>query len=368
MVFDNKDIEVLRLIALCRYVPVTARTMYEDPFFRKSVIDDLLLKRYIRYTQNEIAYRITRRGRDLLCGAGYSYPDDSRPYHTGQVFERRLLSADMTVLLHRAGIDVFTESAAELKGKAYLSSLMIRTEVSGKALAGARFLGILYNNGEVYVPYRVTGMEPAIHTRSDENTFRAVISNIKEKTSLKVIYAGKTLEELWRNTFDKTAKEKSVKGRSSFGLAFEEFVYGVCLLECSRNGVFQMQLMAAPDYRKKIVSKLCGDEPPPKEFALSDGMYVYGEERAPFILTVDMDIKRTYNAIAQAQALGKIPVVACMDFQKNILMKMADYYRCEQINIMAFSKSDIHSMLGGFDGEKSAVKAYVTKEGGNLSI
>ena len=120
MIMNSVELETLKLCAMGRFMPCSIAGKYDLPGLRVSMLNFLVKKGYLKTVKgDEKCYRLSRRGRDILYNAGYRYPDDSRPRKEGSIFKRRIINAEINVLLYGAGIDIYTESVDELKEKNY---------------------------------------------------------------------------------------------------------------------------------------------------------------------------------------------------------------------------------------------------------
>lgn len=116
MFLDNRDLEFLKLCGLARYMPRRAIDKYDIPLIEKETVAALLRAGYIKFVSGGCkCYRLTRKGRDILMKAGYAFPDDARPHKKGSIFDRRVINAELNMLLYGAGINIYAGTVEGLQ-------------------------------------------------------------------------------------------------------------------------------------------------------------------------------------------------------------------------------------------------------------
>ena len=122
MNFNNAEIEVLRLCAWCKDLPVNGcRNIPAE------ILDSLLRYRLIRLSRNRLGYRCTPDGIAVLDYVGFEYKQD-KTYRTDKdVLVRRYQTAEITSFFWRYGADVFQESLpAENRNNIFMPSFYFR--------------------------------------------------------------------------------------------------------------------------------------------------------------------------------------------------------------------------------------------------
>ena len=151
MFLDNGDLEFLKLCGLARYMPCRVIDKYDVPLIEKRTAVTLLRSGYVKCVNGGCkCYRLTRKGRDILMKAGYAFPDDARPHKKGSIFDRRVINAELNMLLYSAGTNIYAGTVEGLGDAEYIPSLTIRADTKSKVLAGTRFYGILHKGDTAY--------------------------------------------------------------------------------------------------------------------------------------------------------------------------------------------------------------------------
>ncbi len=254
MVFDEYDYEILRLCGFCRYLPTGLARRFNSPCFRVAVIYTLMHNRYIKMQSDNSSYKLTSVGKGALADMGYVYPQDSRMNIRQKQYSRKLNNALWNILLHLAGIDIFAEDTAKLAGTdvGYVSSLMLRTDVNIRVLAGTRFLGILKVYDTAYIPYFIEGENDWLIPKYEAEIYRSQISMLKTVKDIKVIITGSHLEELWRYLHPLNESTIEGKGMKRIDEALEELASDYLLVPTNDSGVMQMRLVSIRGYRERI--------------------------------------------------------------------------------------------------------------------
>lgn len=368
MIFDMNDVELMKLCGLCRYLPIGLKNKYYNPLFLAGITGSLRAHRMIKITPNKECIRLTSLGKGTLADMGFEFPDDARPRKTGSVYKRRMISADINVLLNSARIDVFAENILQLncKSKIYISALTIRADTKSKAIAGTRFLGMLKSDETVYIPYYVENEYDGIYPDYEKDTFNNLISNVRGVKNIKLIFTGKTLEELWGAIFDNEA-HKLPRGLKPFSKAFEVMAYNICLMPLNRDGVLQIKIMTAENYRARIVQCVGAYSTVPNELSYCDGQIIEENKEGPLIIAIDMDIKRILSAITQAVKYNKIPFVVCLKFQHDILVKMLEN-KITKIRFIMLLENKINTIFTEFDNDQYKSIPFRTEKGEYIRV
>ena len=242
MIYDNLDAAYLKLCGLCRYLPADLQRRYDSPVISRAVIANLEEHKLIKRQSNNLSFKLTWEGRDILAGMGYTFPVDARMDLKRPAYRRKLKNAEWNVLLFLAGIDVFGESVRRLNDSemGYVSSLMLRADTNMRVLAGRRFLGILKMGNTAYIPYYADGcMIPGF----EREIFQSQLEPLNGITDIKLICIFETLEELWERTHPERRSEPGMRGLREMDRALEELGYEHLLVPFGRGGAMQMNLI-----------------------------------------------------------------------------------------------------------------------------
>lgn len=301
MVLDSYDLEFLKLCGLARYMPCSLAEKYSLPMFGKQTTSSLLLNGYIKEVKGDCrCFRLKHKGKELLQGLGYDFPDDARPHKSGSIFKRRVISAELNLLLHTAGFNVYAKYMKHLeKDLTYLPSLTFRAVTKSKVLAGTRFYGMLRIGQTAYVIYHAESEADGIIPNYERDTFTSSLSRVENIKNIVIIIAGRTMEGLTRAMFPE--KKQSLDGGFvAYSELTREWHYDFCLLPMDVGGVNQMRIMTMPTVRRDILERL-GDTNLPSSLSRCDGM----DDENVYIYGADMNISHVERAVNQAMHTKK---------------------------------------------------------------
>ena len=142
--------------------------------------------------------------------------------------------------------------------------------------------------------------------------------------------------------------------------------YRVCglpvhLLSCDDTGALQLRVMAQPDYRRRLTVAALRSyyQPPPKEHPEWDAMF----QDEPFIMAVDMELRRIDAAIESARAAGYRQIaMAALDGQAKAVLGLR--YRIPGLARVFTLSEDAIASLGDMALYTPSGRQFVTSEGG----
>ena len=108
MVFCVREIEALRLLGWCQYIPSTQLLRVVS----ETELSNLLTMKLIKYHGKSEALILTAEGRRLLAGTIW-LPDTPRTYHADAIV-RRLRLASLLLTAYQSGINVYATQPDEL--------------------------------------------------------------------------------------------------------------------------------------------------------------------------------------------------------------------------------------------------------------
>ena len=362
MIFENADIEFLKLCGLCRYVPTGLQKRYDALEFKSSVISNLQVRGFIKKQSDNSSYKLTGIGRDFLADIGYTFPYDARMSIKKNSYQRKLISAEVNVILYLAGIDVYYKYPYELAGKetGYASALIMRTDKNMKVLAGTRFLGVLKIADTAYITYHIENKDAWIIPGYEQGIFVSQVESIKNIKSIKLILLGKSSEELWECIHQNNKPDKAPGGRKRFDVALEEIGYNYLLVPFGRNGVLQMGILKNRRYRERIAQAIGCTSVINERLSECDGML--GD--IPCVIAVDFEVERIVRALKQIFIYDKniIPKICCLPFQKPVMFKLLKRYGCQKSVVISVDKDSIYNIFPDIKYNMTH-KPYITKEG-----
>jgi hypothetical protein len=349
-------------------MPVTLGRKLGEELMYVGVTKNLQEHGLIKQTVNRECYKLTGMGRGVLEEMGFSFAEDARTRSSGSRYTRRLLCAEINVLFHVAGIDVFAENVQALRHArcAYLPSLSLRA--NGRAenpLAGARFSGILRSGDTAFVVYFTDDTDGGLHRAFEGQVFEGLIANVPDVKHTKIIFTGKSLERLWTALSAPTGDGRLRDQSITFAKAFEEFPNNVCLLERTRDGVTQAKIMAMENYRARLAAYMCQGKPDvPRALSHCDGL----PHGVPLIVAVDMDLKHIYAALAQAAAYGREPHILCLSFQEKILRRVLSDNKIQRAQTMPIGADTIRACFAEFNRAACTNEPCPNTKGGYISV
>lgn len=299
MLLDKPNIELLKLIAVCKDYPVISR--YSEVYLlSKTNTETLLDKGLLCLSRDQRRYRVTNMGYDLLNLAGFPCQQDMRREANELTLLRREQSAQVMLTLLLAGVDVFVNNVSQLTNeRSYIQAGMIRRlqRASGRNVSGnTRFTGLAGGSG--YAFYYITDPHGKLFYQSETRIVSALLSqsrrNSPEVIRPAVVYMGDDYTSLC-NTATTSATTKA-----TYRTAFDNFKMPVYLCPCNPDGAFQMRIMLQPDYRKRLIEAMLGPQIPNPFYQGCDGTL----DGDPFILAVDMDLRRITGMVNAARNSG----------------------------------------------------------------
>jgi hypothetical protein len=318
----------------------------------------------MKLTSDEQCYKLTSVGKGTLQEMGYTFKEDSRWVMGDKRYIRRKLCADINVMFHTAGIPIFAETARELKEVGYLPLLSVRSSASGASLSCAQMAGLFRAGDTAYAVYYMS--DEGVHISFEESVINQLVNNMDGVQHTKIIFAGKSLEELWKRIFETSKPKKLGNYRIPFTQAFEKFTYNILFFPRSRYGVIQAQIVSVSNHRKRLADYFCkGKTEVPASLSYCDGFY----RDAPFIIAVDMDLKRLRSALTQTEKYeNHTPAILCLDFQEDTLKQFLAYHKIPAAQIFALPFSDVAKGLPDIPKLEYTNEPVRDKEGGCITV
>ena len=345
MLFGVIDIELMKLIGLCRYMPSGLNRKYDSQLFERSVISNLKDHRLIKLTSDSRGYKLTKKGRDVLERTGLTFSTEARSDINKKSYNSKLRNAHINLMLHLAGVNVYFENTRELSGiqSGYMSCLVLRSDNSMKVLSGTKFLGVFKFENIAYIPYYVADRKSWMYPTFEREIYRSQVDAIRDVNDIKLMLVGTTLEELWLNISPSTVSTKVEKGQKPFHISLEEIGSEYLLLPTGRDGVLQLKLLTLCGYKERISRALRCEENNIQGLLECDGW----KDGMPFIIGVDFNIKRVLRGLKQIEKYdNKLkPVVACLPFQKSTYIKILKEFSTIKPLVFPISLNDIYNVF-----------------------
>lgn len=130
-------------------------------------------------------------------------------------------------------------------------------------------------------------------------------TNFGKGTQRAFIFAGSTYADVIEEL--KVRNEKKDTKLIRYGEAYCGLTDPIHLLSCDKTGSLQLQIMSVPNYREKLARLMLKDayQPPPEDVPAWDGLF----NGSPFVIGVDMNLRRIDAAIKIAKARGCQPIL-----------------------------------------------------------
>lgn len=355
MLMSCEEIDILRLLWQCR----CADRSDLEKAFSKETLDVLLSARLIRKLRARNALVLTEQSKELLKQSFDDLPEDVQfAYRAGDI-DRRIRLAQLTLTAYRAGLRINAKDILSLQtgGTFFLPSVMRKRGMN--PWSSSRVGALLRLGDQLCAAHYVCPDIGSILLTEELNTFTnntAQIKNIRRS----FLFAGESYETILA-VLKEPPSEKDNQ-LVSYADAYRKLRLPVHLLPCNDTGALQLQIMATPDYRKRLTLAALKAQyaEAPKEQPEWDAMF----RGMPFVMAADMDIKRLGAAIKAARAAGQKQVaLACLEEQARTVY--FPYYRDKGLaRVFILADHAIEEALG----HPTALyvpkrKPYETKEG-----
>jgi hypothetical protein len=313
LVFSTAEVDALRLLRLCRYIPVSDMAAV----FNDAVFQTLFHFDFIKVYQKHEAYVLTEAGSRFLDANLDDLPPYIPPNYHEEDYLRRSRVAKFTLTAYRAGLSPFHTELSSLteNGVCYLTSL---SRTMGLNPWGSTRIAALLRLGDMVcgVHYLCVGI--GLLSLNDELTAFENNTALLSGNPRSIIFTGESYADIFNALAEPKPKRKT--RRITYGKAYERFSYPVHFIPCGEVGARQLRMMLHADYRARMTVAALGShaQRPPKEHPEWDALF----EGTPFIMAADMDFTRIDAAVRSAKECGRAPVyLAALDGQIGILQK-----------------------------------------------
>ena len=296
MVFSERDIDLLRLLCWCQYLPPEAACQ----ICPEAEVQLLRSMGLVRQHRTSGALLLTTQGAEWLggiCPGGV--PAFSRSYHKSAI-QRRLRISRLALTAYRAGVHIFTTSTEELSASPALFFSSI-TRSRGSNPWGSTRVAALAHLGELLcsIHYVCPGIGKIALT--DEltafNNQTAAFRGLRRV----MVFAGESYASVL-SELEAVYPHGDTK-LIPYGEAYRRLRLPVHLLSCDDTGAIQLQILATPGYRLRLTQAALKSQyvPPPEGAPALDAMF----QGLPFVMAADMDLRRIDAALITAQRMGR---------------------------------------------------------------
>lgn len=301
MLFSERDIDALRLLCWCQYIPTD--TMRE--LLTEAEVNNLMLLGLVRQHKKSAAFTLTNQGRlfleDILHGA---VPELAQSYHRDAI-QRRLRLAALVLTAYRGYVGPFAIAAEDLlhSPSLFLSAV---TRSRGANPWGSTRIAAIAHLGDLLcaIHYVCPGIGKLALT-DELNAFTNQTARFRD-TRRVFLFAGKSYGDILAEL--EASEPRTDTKLISYGAAYQCLQFPVHLLSCDDTGAVQLQIMAVPDYRRKLTGAALKGQYQPPENPAWDALF----QGMPFVMAADMDLRRldTAVSIARQEGYSQIAVAA----------------------------------------------------------
>lgn len=357
MLFSEQDIDLLRLLRWCRYVAGDDMA----PIFAEHTIENLRYLKLITLHVKSGSYVLTNRGNQFLDEHLDGLPANTPPSYRKEETLRRLHVSKLTMTVYRAGVPVFLNRIEALeKSPAYYLTALSRVR-GFNPWGSTRVAALLRLGGMVYALHYLYPGVGRVALTDELNAFNNNTAHIG-RIQRGLIFAGETYSDVLKTL---SPGESSAGNRlTSYSEAYRSVTLPIHLLSCDDTGALQMRIMAQPDYRRRLTLAALNSfyEPPPKEHPEWDAMF----DGAPFVMAVDMDLRRIDTAIESAKAAGFQQIaMAALDGQAKAVLSLR--YRVPGLARVFTLSEDAIATLGDMTLYAPSPRQYETPKGGVIN-
>lgn len=312
MLFSMRDIDMLRLLYWCQNIRPNDLNSISTETERANLIALGLIKLH----EKSNTLTITANGKAFLSMVLEGAVPNLTLSYREEIIERRIRLSQIVLTAYFAGVNTFTTMASGMADHASLFLTAI-TRGRGHNPWGSSRVGAIAQLGGVY--YSTHYVCPGIGRMAvnDELTAFHNHTNFGKDTKRAFLFAGPTysdvIEEI--NMRDEKKDTKLIR----YGEAYRGLHYPIHLLSCDDTGARQLQIMAVPGYRTKLARLMLKSayQPPPEDALAWDGIY----RGSPFVVGVDMNLRRIDAAITTAKKRGCLPIsMAALDGQGDAVL------------------------------------------------
>lgn len=335
-----RDADILRLLKICRFIPGSLLTN----IFSQREIDNLCSAGLVRLNRDYDAYILTAQGVRFHDNeiTTESISASRNSYRENSVF-RRLYISKIVLTAYRAGINVFTSDIEDMQisPSLYLpsnyrgrsSNRWANSRISAIASIGDLICSIHHVHRDV--GQIILSDEVSVFTR---NTAR--LSHTKPA----FILAGDSYAEVLHELEKSSDTSSASNALTTYGEAYLRLRMPVYLLSCNETGAMQLLIMSQSDYRTRLTRTVLKSQyrPPPEDMPNCDALF----EGVPFLLAVDMDLRRIDAAIELARKRGfcTVSLAALSEQVKTVFA--ARYRDTGKARVFELTQSALDEFLG----------------------
>lgn len=335
MIFSQADFDLLRLIRWSRHIlPSTI-----DGLFSERDIQNLMALGLMKIHQRSGSFVLTAKGNQLLNDTlSIAAPDTPPSYRPAEML-RRLRLSKLAVTAYRAHIHIFTTGPEELSSS---PSLFLTAGSRGRGhnpWGSTRVAALAHLGGLLLDVHYVCAGIGKLCLADELTVFNNCAARFKGLRRA-FLFAGECYADVLAEL---TVGDPSLDNKFvHYAAAYRALRLPVYLLSCDDTGAMQLQIMAVPDYRTRLTRAALKSyyQPPPEDAPDWDALY----GGMPFVLAVDMDLRRIDAAIqtARERGHGQVAMAALKEQGEALLLS---HYR-GLVQFYALTDSAVSELLG----------------------
>lgn len=352
MIFTHKDIELLKLIAMCKYLPSPDNGFFHNSLYDSNWINLIKSLDLISISKNKKVIRPKPSCYRLLDFIGVDVlGKDIRTQYNKSTIDRGIVSTNILLTFYEAGVNVDYYDMDDLSEGGYFSSTNARKIKGNKKYGSTRFYGMFTAGPTAYMVFHPDDI--GIHVSQELRVF-GLLNNPQIKNTA-VIFMGASTKKIAAETFKpipyKKKRPKTINGNVSSGITFHEAFNNIGVpihfIPFGPVGASMLKFMQIPNCREVIATTFMGKryKPPYEDMPYTDAVH-YEEPFYPVIFNIDMDVKRIDRAViaTQEKGYGKIIIFA---LEEQIPFLMERYGNSGSVIISAMQLSTLNQRLGG---------------------
>ena len=369
MIYSRADLELLRLVAFCRDVPMDAGAAFASGLFSPWRISQLLAVKALKLSRTAQTLRPTPYTYGIIARAGYPTPAELKPNNKKEALARRENAFSILTTFYRAGIHVFCFGQegrpVPLADDSFITSAEIRRS-RGNTQGSATFYGIAFLGTTAYFVWHVSEGK-GLYFCNEVRLFNSLVEEMRTRTGQDydraVIYMGESIATIAHMALghdDGGPRRTNRDGLSmmSFDTAYDDLKLPIHFVPAGDTGAYQLKIMHIPGYREALARAIMGDAYTAPHEGLPDTDTMLDD--MPAVIAVDMDIKRIDRATVQAGEAGYDTIaIYALPWQTDFLLE-----RYPGAGVYALDIGELNAAMGnGLALYEPGEDALVTEEG-----
>ena len=310
MIFSERDIDALRLLCWCQYI----RAEDLNKLLTEEERGNLMLLGLMRQHSKSMAFVLTSYGRSFLTAIlNGMVPELAQSYHKDAI-QRRLRLSNLILTAYRGCVCPFTTMVEELlhSPSIFLSAV---TRGRGANPWGSTRIAAIAHLGDLLcaMHYVCPGIGKLALT-DELNAFTNQTARFQDARRV-FLFAGESYGDILAEL---DASEPGADAKLiTYGAAYRCLQLPVHLLSCDDTGAVQLQIMAVPDYRRRLTKSALKAQYQPSPSPSWDALF----QGTPFIMAADMDLRRLDDAVEKARQEGhpQIAIAALEEQAETVL-------------------------------------------------